>query len=133
MRHDRGIRRDRRRQTAILTTIVMISKGAPTRGAVVAGNATLELYLTLAATAAVTAVMGLAMSAAAKSQDQTAHAGDLGDAVDRVLRRDDSGDRPTWSRPIVVGGPGPLGFRHLRVHHRPAHHRPLLQTKDTLW
>ena len=48
----------------------MISKGAPTRGAVVAGNATLELYLTLAATAAVTAVMGLAMSAAAKSQDQ---------------------------------------------------------------
>jgi ABC-type transport system involved in multi-copper enzyme maturation permease subunit len=57
-------------QTAILTTIVMIGKGAPTRGAVVAGNATLELYLTLAATAAVTAVMGLAMSAAAKSQDQ---------------------------------------------------------------
>ena len=57
-------------QTAVLTTIVVIGKGAPTRGAVVLGNPILELYLTLAATAAVAAVMGLAMSAAAKSQDQ---------------------------------------------------------------
>jgi ABC transport system ATP-binding/permease protein len=36
----------------------------------VLGNPILELYLTLAATAAVAAVMGLAISAAAKSQDQ---------------------------------------------------------------
>ena len=57
-------------QTAVLTTIVVVGKGAPTRGAVVLGNPILELYLTLAATAAVAAVMGLAMSAAAKSQDQ---------------------------------------------------------------
>src|SRR5258705_1109396 len=57
-------------QTAILTTIVVVGKGAPTRGAVVLGNPILELYLTLAATAAVAAVMGLAISAAAKSQDQ---------------------------------------------------------------
>jgi ABC transport system ATP-binding/permease protein len=57
-------------QTAVLTAIVVLGKSAPTRGAVVAGDPVLELYLTLAATAAVSAVMGLAMSAAAKSQDQ---------------------------------------------------------------
>jgi ABC transport system ATP-binding/permease protein len=57
-------------QTAILTGIVVIGKSAPSRGAVVMGNPILELYLTLAGTATVAAVMGLAMSAAAKSQDQ---------------------------------------------------------------
>jgi ABC-type multidrug transport system ATPase subunit len=57
-------------QTAVLTTIVVVAKGAPTRGAVVAGNAIVELYVTLAVTAAVAAVMGLALSAAARSQDQ---------------------------------------------------------------
>jgi ABC-type multidrug transport system ATPase subunit len=57
-------------QTAVLTTIVVLGKGAPTRGAVAVGNPLLELYLTLAATAAVAAVTGLALSAAAKSQDQ---------------------------------------------------------------
>ena len=57
-------------QTAILTAIVVIGKGPPTRGAVILGNPTLELYVTLAATAAVAAIMGLALSAAATSQDQ---------------------------------------------------------------
>ena len=57
-------------QTVVVFGIVVIGKGAPTRGAVVLGNPTLELYVTLAATAAVSAVMGLALSAAAKSQDQ---------------------------------------------------------------
>jgi len=57
-------------QTVVLTAIVVIGKGTPTRGAVLLANPTLELYLTLAATASVSAVMGLAMSAAAKSQDQ---------------------------------------------------------------
>jgi ABC-type Na+ transport system ATPase subunit NatA len=57
-------------QAAVVTTIVVIGKGAPTRGAVVVGNPIFELYLTLAATAVVAAVMGLAMSAAAKSHDQ---------------------------------------------------------------
>jgi len=57
-------------QTAVLTAIVVVGKGGPTRGAVVMGDPILELYLTLAVTAAVSAVMGLAMSAAAKSQDQ---------------------------------------------------------------
>jgi ABC transport system ATP-binding/permease protein len=57
-------------QTAVLTAIVVIGKGPPTRGAVILGNPTLELYATLAATAAVAAIMGLALSAAATSQDQ---------------------------------------------------------------
>ena len=57
-------------QTAVLTAIVIIGKGAPTCGAVIVGDPVLELYLTLAVMAAVSAVMGLAMSAAAKSQDQ---------------------------------------------------------------
>jgi ABC-type multidrug transport system ATPase subunit len=57
-------------QTAVLTAIVVIGKGAPTRGAVILGNPTFELYVTLAATAVVAAIMGLALSAAATSQDQ---------------------------------------------------------------
>jgi ABC transport system ATP-binding/permease protein len=57
-------------QTSVLTAIVVAGKGAPTRGAVVVGNPILELYLTLAATAAVAALTGLALSAAARSHDQ---------------------------------------------------------------
>lgn len=57
-------------QAAVLTAIVVIGKGPPTRGAVILGNPTLELYVTLAATAIVAAIMGLALSAAAASQDQ---------------------------------------------------------------
>src|SRR5262249_39687621 len=57
-------------QTAVLTTIVVIGKGAPTRGAVLLGNPIVELYATVAATAAVAAVMGLTMSSVARSQDQ---------------------------------------------------------------
>jgi ABC-type multidrug transport system ATPase subunit len=57
-------------QTAVVTAIVVAGKGAPTRGAVVVGNPVLELYLTLAATAAVATLTGLAMSAVARSHDQ---------------------------------------------------------------
>jgi ABC transport system ATP-binding/permease protein len=57
-------------QIAVVTAIVVIGKSAPTRGAVILGNPTLELYATLALTAAVAAIMGLALSAAATSQDQ---------------------------------------------------------------
>jgi ABC transport system ATP-binding/permease protein len=57
-------------QTSVLTAIVVAGKGAPTRGAVVAGNPILELYLTLTATAAVAALTGLALSATARSHDQ---------------------------------------------------------------
>jgi hypothetical protein len=57
-------------QSAVLTAVVVTGKGAPTRGAALIGNAILELYLTLAATAAVATLFGLAMSAAARSHDQ---------------------------------------------------------------
>jgi ABC transport system ATP-binding/permease protein len=57
-------------QTAVLTAIVVAGKGAPTRGAVVLGDPILELYLTLALTAAVAALTGLALSATARSHDQ---------------------------------------------------------------
>jgi len=57
-------------QTAVLTAIVVIGKGAPTCGAVVLGNPVFELYVTLAATAAVAAVTGMMLSAAARSHDQ---------------------------------------------------------------
>jgi ABC-type multidrug transport system ATPase subunit len=57
-------------QTAILAAIVLIGKGGPTHGAVVLGNSTAELYSTLAATALIAAVNGMALSAAARSQDQ---------------------------------------------------------------
>ena len=57
-------------QTAILTAVVVAGKGPPTHGAVVLGNATFELYVTLAATAVVGAILGLALSAVAASQDQ---------------------------------------------------------------
>ena len=57
-------------QTVVLTAIVVIGKGAPIRGAVILGNPTLELYVTLAATAVVGAIMGLVLSASATSQDQ---------------------------------------------------------------
>jgi ABC transport system ATP-binding/permease protein len=57
-------------QTAILTAIVVLGKGGPTRGPVVAGSATVEFYLTLAATAWVAVIVGLAMSSVAKSNEQ---------------------------------------------------------------
>jgi ABC-type multidrug transport system ATPase subunit/ABC-type multidrug transport system permease subunit len=57
-------------QTAVLTAIVVTGKGAPTHGALVLGDPVFEVYVTLAATAAVAATTGMALSAAAKSQDQ---------------------------------------------------------------
>jgi ABC transport system ATP-binding/permease protein len=57
-------------QTAILTTIAVIGKGAPTHGAVVFGNPIVELYITLAVTAAISAINGMVLSSAARSQDQ---------------------------------------------------------------
>jgi ABC transport system ATP-binding/permease protein len=49
---------------------VVLGKGGPTHGAVILANPIFELYVTLAATATVAAVTGLALSATAKSQDQ---------------------------------------------------------------
>ncbi|MGA8254431.1 MAG: ATP-binding cassette domain-containing protein, partial [Mycobacterium sp.] len=61
-------------QAAIITAIVVLGKGAPTRGAVVMGHgtvaATLELFTTVAATCVASAVLGLAISAVVRSTEQ---------------------------------------------------------------
>jgi ABC transport system ATP-binding/permease protein len=121
-------------QTAILTTIVVIGKGAPTRGAVVVGNPLLELYLTLAATAAVAAVMGLAMSAAAKSQDQIlpmlvisvmlsiVFCGGMIPVTGRLVL-----DQLSWLIPARWGFAATASTTDLRAI------APLLQTNESLW
>jgi ABC transport system ATP-binding/permease protein len=121
-------------QTAILTTIVVIGKGAPTRGAVVLGNPLLELYLTLAATAAVAAVMGLAISAAAKSQDQIlpmlvisvmlsiVFCGGMIPVTGRLVL-----DQLSWAIPARWGFAASASTADLHTI------APLLQTNDTLW
>jgi ABC-type multidrug transport system ATPase subunit len=49
-------------QTAILITIVIVGKGGPVHGAVLLRNPNVELYLSVAATAIVSAIVGLALS-----------------------------------------------------------------------
>jgi ABC transport system ATP-binding/permease protein len=65
-------------QSAITTTIVVLGKGAPTRGAVLLGHglgngevgATLELFLTVAGTCVASAILGLAISSLVRSSEQ---------------------------------------------------------------
>jgi hypothetical protein len=54
-------------QTAILTSIVILVKGGPVHGAVVLHNPGVELYVSVAATAMVSAIVGLAVSSLGKS------------------------------------------------------------------
>ncbi|WP_244896117.1 ATP-binding cassette domain-containing protein [Mycobacterium asiaticum] len=58
-------------QAAILTTIVINSKGGPRHGAVLLGNANVELYVSVAATAIVSAIVGLGLSSLGKSKRET--------------------------------------------------------------
>ena len=53
--------------TAIPISIVLAVKGQPAHGAVLLGNADVELYLSVAATAIVSAIVGLALSAVGNS------------------------------------------------------------------
>jgi len=57
-------------QSAVLTAIVVYGKGAPTRGAVLLGSASLELFVDIAATCVASAILGLALSALARSTEQ---------------------------------------------------------------
>ena len=121
-------------QTAVLTAIVVVGKGAPTRGAVLVGNPILELYLTLAATAAVAAVMGLAISAAAKSQDQIlpmlvisvmlsiVFCGGMIPVTGRLVL-----DQVSWLIPARWGFAATASTTDLRTI------APLLQTNEALW
>jgi ABC-type multidrug transport system ATPase subunit len=54
-------------QAAILTTIVVAVKGGPGRGAVLLPTAAVELYVSVAITAIVSAIVGLALSTMGKS------------------------------------------------------------------
>ncbi len=57
-------------QSAVTTTIVILGKGAPTRGAVLLGNASVELFATAAAACVASAILGLAISALVRSSEQ---------------------------------------------------------------
>ncbi|OBK19550.1 ABC transporter ATP-binding protein [Mycobacterium asiaticum] len=58
-------------QAAILTTVVVVGKGGPRHGAVLLGNANVELYVSVAATAVVSAIVGLALSSLGRSKRET--------------------------------------------------------------
>jgi len=61
-------------QSAVITAIVVVGKGAPTRGAVLLGQstwgATVELFLTVAGTCVASAILGLAISSLVRSSEQ---------------------------------------------------------------
>jgi ABC transport system ATP-binding/permease protein len=57
-------------QSAIVTMIAVYGKGAPTRGAVLLHNPSVELFVTIAATTVTSAIVGLALSALARSNEQ---------------------------------------------------------------
>jgi ABC-type multidrug transport system ATPase subunit len=57
-------------QSAIVTVIVLLGKGGPTQGAVALGRPGLELFVDVALTCVASAMLGLALSAIAKSNEQ---------------------------------------------------------------
>jgi ABC transport system ATP-binding/permease protein len=57
-------------QSGIVTIITLLGKGGPTQGAAALGKPGLELFVDVAATTVASAMLGLALSAVAKSNDQ---------------------------------------------------------------
>ncbi len=57
-------------QTAILTTAAVVGKGAPTAAGMVFGDSVIELYISVAATAIVSAIVALACASLATYRDQ---------------------------------------------------------------
>lgn len=57
-------------QSTIVTAITVAGKGAPTQGATLLGNPTLELFVGMAATTVTAAMVGLALSALARTSEQ---------------------------------------------------------------
>jgi ABC transport system ATP-binding/permease protein len=57
-------------QSAILVAIVLHGKGGPTQGDVVVGNASVGLFLNVAGTSVTAAILGLALSALARPNEQ---------------------------------------------------------------
>jgi ABC-type multidrug transport system ATPase subunit/ABC-type multidrug transport system permease subunit len=121
-------------QTAVLTTIVVAGKGVPTRGAVMLGNPVAELYLTLAATAVVAAVMGLTLSALAKSQEQILPMLVLSMMLSIVFC---GGMIPVSGRPVLDqlswASPARWGFAATASTTDLTTIAPVLRTNDDLW
>jgi ABC-type multidrug transport system ATPase subunit len=57
-------------QAAITTAIVILGKGAPTQKALVLGDPSFELFVTVAATCVASAILGLTLSSIARSNEQ---------------------------------------------------------------
>jgi ABC transport system ATP-binding/permease protein len=57
-------------QSAIVVAIAVYGKGAPTQGAVLLGNPSVELFVDIAVTCVTAAMVGLALSALARSHEQ---------------------------------------------------------------
>jgi ABC transport system ATP-binding/permease protein len=57
-------------QSAITTTMVIVGKGAPSQPAVLLGNSSIELFVTVAATCVASAILGLVLSSLARSNEQ---------------------------------------------------------------
>ncbi len=57
-------------QSAIVSVIAVLGKGAPTQGAVALGSPGFELFVDVASTCVASAMLGLALSAVAKSNEQ---------------------------------------------------------------
>lgn len=57
-------------QSTIVTAITIMGKGAPTQGSVGLGNPTLDLFVVMGATTVTSAMVGLALSALARTSEQ---------------------------------------------------------------
>jgi ABC-type multidrug transport system ATPase subunit len=57
-------------QSAVATFITVFGKGAPTKGAVLLGSPTIELFVTVAATCITSAILGLVLSSLVRSNEQ---------------------------------------------------------------
>jgi len=98
-------------QSAIVVAIAVLGKGWG-EGAVQSGlllPRSLELYVDVAFTCVTAAMVGLALSALAKSNEQIMPL--LVVAIMSQLRRHDPGDGSHRARPVVLGDAGPVGFR----------------------
>jgi len=95
-------------QSAILTVIVIYGKCAPTRGAVLLGSTSVELFVDIAATCVAPATLGLALAALARSNEQILPMLVISVMLSIVFC---GGMIPVTARPILDRCPGP---------HRPA-------------
>ena len=88
-----------------------MGKGAPTQGALTLGSPTLELFVTIAATTVASAMLGLLLSAVAKSNEQIMPLLVVAVMSQLVFS---GGMIPVTDRLVLdsfVGHAGPLGFR----------------------